>query len=150
MHCIKNDKHALRIEPMLERVGDLLGEALLQLRARRQRLDDPRKATKADYSCRRHVGEVRGADEGQQMVLADGAELDVAQEHELAALALGKLDRVAEVVERVLVEAGEEVRVGLRHPLRRGGEARASGILADRSEELGYRRLNATGVDGHA
>jgi hypothetical protein len=41
---------------------------------------------------------VRDADEGQQVVLADRPELDVTQQHELAALSLGQLNRLCEVL----------------------------------------------------
>jgi len=149
MHGIKNDKHTLGGEPRVERVGDLLGQTLLQLRPRRERLDNAGKTAEADHAIARNVRDVGNADERQQVVLADRPELDVAQQHELAALALRQLHRLGEVLQRVLVETGEEVAVRLRDPLRGRPQSGSRRILADRSKQLRDRRLDASSVNSH-
>ena len=83
---VDDDEHAVRREGALERGGDVLAEALLQLRPGGDRLDDAGDAAEAGQALGGQVGDVRDAREGQQVVLAHGAQGDVAQQHDLAAL----------------------------------------------------------------
>ena len=106
-----------------------------------ERVDDARQPAEADDAVVGHVGDVRDADERQQVVLADRAELDVAQQHDARPVARRRRGdaRPPRCVERVVAEAGEELRVRLGDPPRRRRRAGARRVLADR-ERASRRR----------
>src|SRR5262245_6836918 len=65
-----HDAHALRGQDGLERLGDLLGETLLDLEAPREDVDDARDLREPDDAPVGDVGDVHAPVEGQQVVLA--------------------------------------------------------------------------------
>src|ERR1700761_6562557 len=89
---IQHHQRARRLETGVNRVCDLLGEALLQLGTGRQRLDHPRNLAEADDALRRNVGDMRHPHERQQVVLAHRTKLDVANQHEFAEFTLGEVE----------------------------------------------------------
>ena len=111
-----------------------------------------RDAAEPDDPLARQVRDVRDAEERQQVVLADRAERDVAQQHGLGRRRppSGTGRRRARR-ERVLAEPGEELGVGVgdaRGVVARPGTRR---ILADGGEDLGDGRLDARTIEsGHA
>src|SRR4051812_3859362 len=71
-HVLGLDDHAdaPRGQVVLQPVGDLLGEPLLHLQVVREQLDHPGELGQPENPAPRQVGHVRGAPEGQQVVLA--------------------------------------------------------------------------------
>ena len=67
----------LRLEHLLDRLGDLHGEALLHLEPAREHLDEPRDLREPDDAAVRDVGDVDAPEERQQVVLAEAVEVDV-------------------------------------------------------------------------
>ena len=72
------------IEHVLDRLRDLLGEPLLHLEPAREHLDDARQLREPDDAPVGDVRDVRLAEEGQQVVLAERVQLDVAHHHHAA------------------------------------------------------------------
>ena len=81
---LDDDADALRLEHVVDRAGDLLGEPLLHLEPPREHLDDARQLAQPDDLAVRDVGDVRLAEERQHVVLAQRVELDVAHHHHVA------------------------------------------------------------------
>ncbi len=105
---VEHDEHARGVEPLGHGRRDLLAEPLLQLRARGHGVEDAGQGAEADELLPRCVRQVRDPDEGQQVVLAHRAEPDLADDHELAALAvLGVHGAVPGDRGRVDPDAGE-------------------------------------------
>ena len=76
-----------------------------------------------------------GADERQQVVLADRLQADVAQDdHLLVLLVEAALEQRA----GVLAQAAEDLGVHLGDPLRRPPQPFAGRVLADRREQIGH------------
>src|SRR5688572_10778670 len=65
---------AERLRHLVNRVGDLLREALLHLEPPREHIDDSRQLRQADDPFRRQVGHVALAEERQQMMFAETVE----------------------------------------------------------------------------
>ena len=148
MHGVEHHEDAAGSQAGLQRLGDLLGQALLHLRARGEGVDHGGQTAEADHPVARQVGQVGAADERQQVVLADGAEREVAHEHELPRGRADR-DRVPQVVERVDAEPGEVLAVGLGDASRGRLQAGPGDILADRGKELNDRGLDPRPVDCH-
>ena len=130
-----DDADALRLEPLLEEVGDLLGQPLLDLQAAGVHLDDPRDLRQPDDPAARDVGDRRGPEERQQVVLAQRVERDVLDDDHLA---VGDVeDRAVDEPLGVDVVAGGQLGV---HPV---DAARASrpgpGDRAPRRSRAGSR-----------
>ena len=71
------DDHMLGVKDLLEAAEDLLVEALLDLRASREILNDAVKLGKANHFAVREVSDVGHATEEQEVVLTHGSEGDV-------------------------------------------------------------------------
>ena len=149
MGRVQHDEYAEWVDARLDGIRYLLRQPLLQLRAGRQSLDHPRQLSEADDSGARHVGDVRDPDERKQMVFADRAEVDVAQQNQFAEPigAGGEVCTTGEVAQRVAGEPGKEFGVRLGHPLGSVSQPGARGVLADRRENLGHGRLDTWTVD---
>ncbi len=148
MRRFEHDEDATRCESLVEDVGDLFAQTLLHLRAGRDRVDDLRQGTEPDDAFVGEVGDVRRAEERQQMVLAHGTEGDVADEHGVARRALLDGDRASQVLAGVLADAAEELRVRVGDARRGVGQAVAGRILADRVEDLQDGRSDSRSVHG--
>ena len=81
---LEHDGDALRPQRALDRVGDLVRQALLHLQPAGVHLDHARELGQADDPAVWHVRHVRAAEEGQQVVLAQAVEVDVLDDHHLA------------------------------------------------------------------
>jgi hypothetical protein len=130
-----------------EKVGDLRGEPLLDLRPAGVHLDDPGQLRQAgDPSLgTRDVADVRDALERQQMVFAEAHHLDVADQHQLL---VAGLERGGQHLRRVDPQAGEQLSVRPGDPGRGLAQPVAVGVLADRDQDLPHRLLDAHEVDG--
>lgn len=73
-----DDHHAFGLEWPHQRIGDLLREALLELKAARQEIDQARDLRESDDAAPRQVADVHRAVERKEMMLAERMELDVA------------------------------------------------------------------------
>ena len=127
-------------EPLLEELGDLLGQPLLDLEAPGVHLDDARDLREPDHPAARDVGDRRGAEERQQVVLAQRVERDVLDDDHLAVADVE--DRAVDQPLGVDVVAGGQLRVHPVDALRRPDQALPVGVLADLGEDLADRVLD--------
>src|ERR1700723_2743056 len=72
---------ALWFDHFLDGLGDLGGEALLNLETAGEDFDQARNLAKADHSAIGNVGYVNFAEEWQQVVFAETEHLDVFHDH---------------------------------------------------------------------
>jgi hypothetical protein len=86
---IQHDKDPSWSETVHESLRDLLGEALLELRARAKSFNHTSYLAKPDDSALGNIGDMGNAGERKQVVFADRTEVDIANEHEFAELILG-------------------------------------------------------------
>jgi len=77
MAGLYDDTHSFRFQYFVERVANLLAEALLHLQTSREDIHDPRDLAEADHGFVRDVADVDLADDGQQVMLAQRITLDV-------------------------------------------------------------------------
>jgi len=80
---LEDDGDAFRLEHLHERVSDLLRQVFLRLQAARIDIDDARDLREADDVLAGEVGDVRTAEEGEEMMLAEAVELDVSDDDEV-------------------------------------------------------------------
>ena len=67
-------------------LGDLHGEPLLHLQPPREHVDEARDLREAHHLALGNVGHVGLAEEGQEVVLAEAEDVDVADDHHLVVL----------------------------------------------------------------
>ncbi len=127
-------------------VGDLRGEALLHLQAAGEDIDEARDLGEADDLAVGDVGDVRLAEEGQQVVLAEGEEFDVLDDDHLVVVDVEE-GGVEDGVDVHGVAAGEEGH-GFFHALGGVEEAVAGGVFADAEEQFAVEILRAEGGGG--
>src|SRR4029453_10323816 len=139
-------RHTARLERLVQRAGDLGRQPLLHLQTPTEHLDEPRNLGEADDLAIGQIGDVALAHEGQQVVLAHRAEVDVLHDHHLFVV----LDEHGAVENflHVLGIARREVAHRLLHTLGRPLEALASGVLAQLLEQLGDQ-IGDLSVLGH-
>ena len=101
---LDHDADALRLELTLEPVGDLGREPLLDLQRARVVLDDARELRQPDDLVVGQVGDVRHADERQQVVLAERVEVDLAGHDQLVVVAVVRERRGVEGLRRQLLD----------------------------------------------
>ena len=125
--------HALGLELGHEQVGDLRGEAFLDLRAMGELVDDAGEFGDSHDLAIGEVGDVGLPLEGHEVVLAHGVEGDVAEDDQLV-VTLGEGGR--EMLGRIFPQAAEQLGVhlgdafgGLTQPL-------AVGVFADGAENV--------------
>ena len=128
---LEHDPHALGREVLLQPAGDLLGEPLLHLQPAGEQLDDARQLGQPEDPVARQVGDVRDADEGQQVVLAQRREGDVPGDDELVVALLVRERRQAERARL------EQLGVRRRHPPRGVAQRLARDVLPERDEQVG-------------
>ena len=131
-------------EAVLQELGDLLGQALLDLQPAGVHLDDARDLGQADDPPARDVGDRRGPEERQQVVLAERVERDVLDDDHLAVVDIE--DRVVDQPLGIDVVAGGQLGVHPVDALRRSDQALAVGVLADLLEDPPDGRLDTTVV----
>src|SRR5947209_4406367 len=125
---LHDDHHADRLESVEERVGNLGGQALLNLQAPRESLDQPRQLRQPDDAPRlRDVCDVALADEGREMVLAERGEADVFDDDHLVVLVARKRP---DVLARVFAHPRRQLGVHLRHTPRSPLQAGAPRVFA--------------------
>src|SRR5690554_3947458 len=145
VYGVGDHEHTPRGESVGEGVRDLFGQPLLELRSGSERVDHPGQAAEPHDVVRRGVRDMSHPQERQQMVFADGPELDVAQQHKRATGIVG--DGVREVGERVDSHAGEELAIRLSDALRGVDQSRPRRVVTDRIQQFGDCRADARRVD---
>ena len=134
-----------RIEVLDKRVGDLIGEPLLQLGAARKDFNSPRKFRETNNPpISRDICHMCLPMERQQVMLARREEVDVGDRDEFVR---ALLERSCEVRRNILAEPPEKLRVGLRHTFWCLDDAFAIWILADGNEDLTNRTRDARLID---
>jgi len=141
-------RDALRLEHLVERIGDLRRHLLLDLQPLGVDLDKPRQLRDADHPIVRQVGDVDLADDRRDVVLAVRFEADVLQHDDLV-IPVHLLEGALQQRHRILVVAAEELGVRAHHPVRRAEQAFPLGVVAgpadqraDRVERLVARRAS--------
>ena len=117
--------HALRLQVLLNRIGDLLGQLLLNLQTLGVDVDDASQLAQPDHAPIGNVSHVRLADKRQEVMLAHRVKLDVFDEHDLARF--GFEDRIVDQVIEALPIAGSQKFKGARGPCRRRHRRAAGG-----------------------
>jgi hypothetical protein len=123
---------ALGFDYFLDGFGDLGGEALLNLQAAREELDEARDFAEADNTSVGDVGNVDFAEEREQVMLAETEHLDIFHDHHFV-VGDGEEGAFEEGLGIFLVSLGEEFH-GFVDALRGGGETFAVGIFAEADE----------------
>ncbi len=71
MACLDDDADADGLQNRLQRIADLLTEALLCLQSARVHVDDPWDLAEADHMLARDVPDMHFSREGEEVVLAE-------------------------------------------------------------------------------
>ena len=103
---LDDDADAVRLEHLVDRIGDLRGELLLDLQAPGIDLDHARELADADHAAARNIGHAGVADDRRHVVLAMALEANIAQHHHLV-IALDLLEGFLQDGGRVLGIAGD-------------------------------------------
>ena len=135
MGRLEHDAYAQRVELLLNDRGNLVREPLLHLQPAAEHVDDARDLAEPHHLAARHVGDVALAEEGQQVVLAEAVEVDVAHEDHLVT-GHREAGVVQDVVDVAPVPARQEAQRS-RDALGRSDQALARRVFADlRQQEL--------------
>ena len=136
---LDNHGHALWLEIIPDALGDLGGEALLDLQTMRVALQHPRQLGDAHHPAVGQITDVGLSDHRQHVVLAETDEADVAQDDQLI-IAADLLEGALEIAAGVGLIAGEQLDVGARHA---GGgvEQTFAGHIVARPADQGAHRL---------
>ena len=152
MPRLDHDRHTLGLGDIHQGLGDLARHPLLELEAVGEHVDQPRDLAQADDAAPGHVGDVRRAEEGQHVMLAEAEEGYLPDEDHLVVLLVE--ERVGNGLARVQpVALGQETqRAG--HAPRCLDEPGTGGILTQltqqRLDELGQGVLCEVVADrGH-
>jgi hypothetical protein len=124
-----DDSDALGLDHFLDRLGDLGGEALLNLQATRKEFDEARDFAEADDTSVGDVGDVNLAEEREQVVLAEAEDLDVFDDDHFIVVH-GEERTFQQGLGIFLISLGEELH-GFVDALGSGGKAFAVGIFAE-------------------
>jgi hypothetical protein len=130
---LRLDHHAdaARTQVQVEPRRDLLGQALLDLRAVGEMLHHPGQLGQSEDAVAGQVADVRDADERQQVVLAHRPDRDVPGENQFVVpLVIGERGQV----ERA---RGEQFGVRVDHPAGRVPDAVVRQVQAERLEQVG-------------
>ena len=143
---LDDDRHAVGLQRLHQRVGDLAGELLLELRAARVGLDEPRELAQPDDAPVRDVADGGDAVERHEVVLADAVERDVLQDHHLV-VARPRSRRSGSSVGSMRRPSNSSAYM---RATRSGVPSRPSraGILADGLDDLSHGALNPLQVNG--
>ncbi len=104
---LDDDPDVLGAGDLLQRVGDLERQLLLNLQAAREHVDDARHLGEPQHLAVRNVPHVGLTDERQHVVLAHGVQLDVLHHDHLPVLGREQ-GIVHHLLQRLLVATGEK------------------------------------------
>src|SRR4051812_16655681 len=128
-----DDTDAARFEMLFDRLRDLAREALLNLQAARETVDEPRELADADDFARQ-VADACLAVERQHVVLAGGVKADAAQDdHLVAAL----FERAGEDFGGIVGISGRHLAPRLEHARGRVKRAVTRRVFAYKSKDGG-------------
>ena len=139
MLALDHDHHAQRIEVLLQRVRDLVGEALLHLQAAREHIHDARNLAQADHLVTRDVGDMRLADERQHVMFAHRVVLDISHDDHFTLAVFHLEHRAVDDRLDVLTVAFEQLIVHLGDPVRRAQQAIPVGVFAHLQQDQAHR-----------
>ena len=144
---LDHDERTRRVEPLHQLVGDLHREPFLHLQPLGEAVDEAGELGQPTDPARLsgYVHDVRLADEGQQVMLADRREGDVSHHHHFVVV---DLELPLEMCTGILAVPGEELAKRAGDPRRGLGQSVALGIFADGDEELTDGSLGSLGVEG--
>jgi hypothetical protein len=131
---LADDGHAARLQDLLQRVGDLRRQLLLDLQAMGIGIDHTGELADADHALVRQVADMNPADDRHHVMLAVRLEPDVAQRHDFV-VALDLLEGPLQHVARILVIAREELLVGAHDTVGGAGQALTTGIIAGPADQ---------------
>ncbi len=138
--------YALRLDYFLDGLGDLGGEALLNLQAAGEEFDQARNLAEADHLAIGNVGDVHFAEERQQVVLAEAEHFDVFDDYHLV-VGDGEERAFEQGLGIFGVAAGQKLQglpdaLGVRRrPSRCGSSPRRTSISCTRSSKLALVRV---------
>ena len=138
MGGIHYDAHALGLQHLVDGVGDLGRQLLLDLQAMAIDLQHPGELGNADHPPARQIGDMGAPDDGHHVMLAMGFEADVAQHHHLV-IAVGFLEGALQEGDRIDFVSGEELLIGACHPPRGAEQALAIGVVAGPADQRAHR-----------
>src|SRR5947207_15450649 len=72
-----DDRDATRLNLLVDRLGDLRGQALLNLQPASIHVDQPRNLAQADHPAVRDIPDMTLAEKREQMMLAQAEQLDI-------------------------------------------------------------------------
>lgn len=137
----------LRLQVLDQGVGDLAGEAFLDLGSLGEDVDQSRELGQpGDLAVGGDVGDVGDPGERQQVVLAGAPHLDVTHQHHLV---VAEVEGRGQHLAGVLLQTGEHLAVGPGHPAGGVTQAVAVGILPDPDQDLADRCCHPLLVDRH-
>src|SRR6185437_2821329 len=131
---LDHHRDAARLQHVLNGVGDLRRQLLLDLQALGIGVHHPGELADADDAGARKVGDVGTADDRAEMVLAMAFDADVAQQHDLV-VAVGLLEGAFQNGDRVFLVAGEELGERAHHAAGRVEQALALGVVAGPAQQ---------------
>src|SRR5271156_4712157 len=130
MRRLDHHGDAARLQDAFDRVGDLRGQALLDLEPFGINLDDAGQFGDADDPPVRNIADPGAPDDWRDVVLAMAFEGNAAQDDHLV-VAVDLLEGLSEDLLRLDIIAAEVLAEGAHEPLGRFAKAVALGILAD-------------------
>ena len=129
---LDDDDDALGVQDLIDRVGNLSGQALLHLGAARVSFDDAGQLGQARHdAAARNVTHVGAAVEGQQVMLTHREESDIADEDQLVGTGV---ELGAQVLAGVLGQTLAHLAPRARHAVGGADQALALGVLTDCDE----------------
>ena len=129
---LDDDDDALGVQNLIDRVGNLSGQALLHLGAARAAFDHACQLGQARHdAAARNVAHVSAAVEGQQVMLTHREEGDVTDQDQLVG---ARVELGAQVLAGVLGQALAHLPPRARHTVGGADQALALGVLTDCDE----------------
>src|SRR5664280_206553 len=135
-----DDGNAIWPQILIEKISDLRRQAFLHLRPLGKTVDDPGKFGKSDdLAPLGDIGDMRLADERQQMMLTNGIERDIA--HDDKFLVLLRLIEQFQELPWILFETGKDFSIHICNALRRLEKSLAVRVFPNCEQELTHCRL---------
>src|SRR5262249_57999801 len=129
MYGLDHHRHALRLQRLVDGLGDLRRHGLLGLQAPGEHLDHAGKLGDTDDAVGREISYMRLADERDHVMFAMRMQLDIAQHYDVV-ITGDLVEGAGQHVEWALVVASEELVIGANDALWRLAQAFASRIVA--------------------
>ncbi len=141
-------RHPRGAKVLLNRLGNLPGQPLLNLRPPRKHLNGPRQFAQPDHLAPRgQVRHIHRAHKRQQVMLAHRRKRNPSQHDGPVGFLV---EDSAEMLGRVLRKTAEDLAVRPGHPGRGIEQAVAIRVFTDGEEDLANRRLNTGLIDAGA